>query len=165
MVIPAGSTFIFQVHYTPKGKAMKDRVKVGLYFNNKPVENEVRTIGIQNGQFKLAAGEANQRVDSTVTFTEDAEVWSLGPHMHLRGTSFEFTLVKPDGSRKSHCYRFRSTTSTGKMVYTLARRRCMWRRDQPHRLRGFLRQLEGQQSSIRTPTKDVTLGAIRRGKK
>src|SRR5258708_5954073 len=40
MRIPAGSNLIFQVHYTPKGKVLKDRARMGLFFVNKPAENE-----------------------------------------------------------------------------------------------------------------------------
>ncbi len=97
MLIPAGSTFIFQVHYTPKGKVIKERSKVGLYFLDKAPENEVKTIGVQNGVFTIPAGEANYRVESTVTFTEDSRIWGLAPHMHLRGKSVDMRLVTPDG--------------------------------------------------------------------
>jgi mono/diheme cytochrome c family protein len=100
MRIPAGSNLIFQIHYTPKGKAVKDRAKVGLFYLKQPPENEIRTIGVQNGQFTIPAGEANHRVDSSVTFTEDARVWGLIPHMHLRGKSFEYRLITPDGKSR-----------------------------------------------------------------
>jgi mono/diheme cytochrome c family protein len=100
MRIPAGSNLIFQIHYTPKGTAVKDRAKIGLFYLNQPPENEIRTIGVQNGQFVIPAGEANHRVDSTVTFAEDARVWGLIPHMHLRGKSFEYRLITPDGKSR-----------------------------------------------------------------
>jgi hypothetical protein len=97
MRIPAGSNLIFQVHYIAKGTPVKDRAKIGLYYAKEPPTYEVRTIGVQNGQFTLPAGEANERVESAMTFTEDAHITALAPHMHLRGKSFEYRLVTPDG--------------------------------------------------------------------
>ena len=97
MRIPAGSNLIFQVHYIAKGTPVKDRAKIGLFYLKQPPEYEVRTIGVQNGQFTLPAGEANQRVESSMTFAEDAHITALAPHMHLRGKSFEYRLVTPDG--------------------------------------------------------------------
>ena len=63
MRIPAGSNFIFQVHYTPRGKAVKDRAKIGLFYLKDLPQNEVRTASAQNGQFTIPAGEANHRVE------------------------------------------------------------------------------------------------------
>ena len=37
----------------------------------------------------------------SATFTEDATIMSLFPHMHVRGESFEFRLVMPDGQSPS----------------------------------------------------------------
>ena len=101
MRIPAGSNLIFQIHYTPKGKPVTDRAKIGLFYLSQPPENEIRTLGVQNGQFTIPAGEANHRVDSSVTFAEDARIWGLIPHMHLRGKSFEYRLITPDGKTRT----------------------------------------------------------------
>ncbi len=96
-LIPAGAELIFQLHYTPSGKPAKDRTSVGLKFASEPPEWEERTVGVMNGRFAIPAGEANYRVDSSATFTEDAEITALFPHMHLRGKSFEYRVVYPDG--------------------------------------------------------------------
>ena len=34
---------------------------------------------------------------SEAEFTEDVVLWTLFPHMHMRGKSFEFRLFYPDG--------------------------------------------------------------------
>jgi hypothetical protein len=36
-----------------------------------------------------------------VTFSEDARIWGLIPHMHLRGRSFEYRLITPDGKTRT----------------------------------------------------------------
>ncbi len=95
--IPAGSKLIFQVHYTPNGTPVKERSKIGLFYSKQVPEYEIKTVGVQNGQFEIPAGEANYRVEASLTFLEDARIWNLIPHMHLRGKSFEYRLVYPDG--------------------------------------------------------------------
>ena len=46
--IPAGSTLIFQVHYTTNGTAGRDRSSVGLIFSKEPPQREMRTALIAN---------------------------------------------------------------------------------------------------------------------
>jgi mono/diheme cytochrome c family protein len=96
-LVKAGSKLIFQMHYTPNGKATKDRTQVALYFASAPPEYEIRTVGVSNPRFAIPAGEGNYRVDSAAEFTEDVIVWGLFPHMHVRGKSFDYKVVSPDG--------------------------------------------------------------------
>jgi hypothetical protein len=99
-LVKAGSTLMFQVHYTPNGKAVKDRTSIGLVFAKHAPEYEVKTIGVSNGAFVIPAGESEYRVDSAAVFTEDSLVWSMFPHMHVRGKSFDYNIVYPDGHRE-----------------------------------------------------------------
>jgi hypothetical protein len=96
--IKAGSTLTFQMHYTPNGTAGKDRTRVGLIFAKQPPASEIRTVGVMNTQFVIPAGDANHQVLSQAQFTEDAKIWSFFPHMHVRGKSFEYRIVRPDGT-------------------------------------------------------------------
>ena len=66
-----------------------------------------------NGSFTLPAGAANVAVDADVEFLQDATVWGIFPHTHLRGKKWEYTLVLPDGTRRRSS-RCRTTTSTGR---------------------------------------------------
>jgi mono/diheme cytochrome c family protein len=98
--IPAGSDLLFQVHYTPNGKETKDKSYVGFVFSKEPPKAEMLTRPIMNARFAIPAGDPNYRVESTYTFTEDSHVYSLMPHMHVRGKDFEFRAVFPDGTSK-----------------------------------------------------------------
>ena len=53
--IPAGSTLIFQVHYTTNGTASRDRSRLGLVFSKEPPVQEVRTGAIANPLFAIPA--------------------------------------------------------------------------------------------------------------
>ena len=99
--IPAGSELVFQMHYTPNGKEATDITTVGLIFAKQPVAYEVHTRPVLQMKFAIPPGEANYRVESNYTFTRDAHLTSLMPHMHLRGKDFLYRAVLPDGTSKT----------------------------------------------------------------
>jgi hypothetical protein len=98
--IPAGSTLIFQVHYTTNGTPGTDRSKVGLIFAKEPPQREVRTGIIANAAFAIPPGASNHQVEAEATFSEDVKVWTMHPHMHLRGKDMTYTAIHPDGRRE-----------------------------------------------------------------
>ena len=59
--IPAGSTLIFQVHYTTNGKPGVDRSRIGLIFAKEPPRQEIRTGIIANPLFAIPAGAGQSR--------------------------------------------------------------------------------------------------------
>jgi hypothetical protein len=98
--LPAGSDIVLQVHYNATGKATTDRTKVGIvYAKNEVVERSFQ-IGVVNPGFVIPPGDPNYRVDADTTIDSDVRVIGFTPHMHLRGKSFEFRAVLPDGSRE-----------------------------------------------------------------
>ena len=99
--IPAGSDLIFEIHYTPIGKIRIDRPKVGLILARKPVEHVAHTMAVAFPKFEIPAGAASHPVESTFTFPRDAHMLSFMPHMHLRGKSFRYEAVFPDGRKET----------------------------------------------------------------
>ena len=97
MRIKAGASLAFQVHYTSNGTAAKDRTSVGLIFAKPPPQQEIRNSAFVNPLFVIPPGADNQQVDSAIQFSEDSHIWALFPHTHLRGKSWEYRLVYPDG--------------------------------------------------------------------
>jgi hypothetical protein len=98
--IPAGSTLQFQIHYTTNGAPGKDRSKIGLIFAKEPPTREIRTGTIANPMFALPPGAASYPVAAEATFSRDVKVWTLHPHMHLRGKDMTYTAIYPDGRRE-----------------------------------------------------------------
>ena len=96
--IPAGSTLVFNLHYTTDGEPGLDRSRLGLIFADEPPAREVRTGLIANPLFELPPGAANYEVEAEATFGEDVKVWTLHPHMHLRGKDMTYTVTYPDGT-------------------------------------------------------------------
>jgi len=99
-----GATIVFQVHYTPNGVAGKDRSSVGLVFAKEPPKVEVQARAINNMRFEIPPGAANHEVQSETTFKQDAILYSLLPHMHLRGKDFKYDVVYPDGKTETILY-------------------------------------------------------------
>jgi hypothetical protein len=97
MRIKAGSILTFQVHYTASGETTSDQSKVGFVFADAPPQQEVHSGAFLNAGFVIPAGEPNHRVDSAIEFVRDVHVTAIFPHTHLRGKSWEYRLVYPDG--------------------------------------------------------------------
>jgi hypothetical protein len=98
--IPAGSTLIFQVHYTTNGTTGRDRSRLGLIFSKEPPTQEVRTSAIANPLFAIPGGVADYQVEAEAAFNDDVKVWTMHPHMHLRGKDMTYTAIYPDGRRE-----------------------------------------------------------------
>jgi hypothetical protein len=100
-LIKAGSSLVFQLHYTTNGKAGRDRSRVGLILAHDQPRERVIMLAAANVRFAIPAGDPDYRLDARMTLHEDATLVSLLPHMHLRGKSFEFRVVYPDGRKET----------------------------------------------------------------
>ena len=98
--IPAGADFIIQMHYTPVGTVRVDRSSIALIFAKAPPRREAHTLGIIEPKFEIPPGADDYPVRSSYVFPADGELYSLMPHMHLRGKSFRYTATFPDGNRE-----------------------------------------------------------------
>ena len=96
-LIKAGSDLVFQLHYTPNGVAGRDRSRVGLIFSERPPKQRVLMLAAANIRFRIPPGDPDYQVDASVTLQAPSTLVSLLPHMHLRGKSFEFRAVFPEG--------------------------------------------------------------------
>jgi peroxiredoxin len=100
--IEKGSFLIFQMHYTPNGEEQTDQSSVGLVFAKEPPKFEIRTRAIaEKKTLDIPPGEANFEVKAVATFDKDADVFSLMPHMHLRGKDFKYDVLYPDGKKET----------------------------------------------------------------
>jgi hypothetical protein len=97
-LVPAGSDFIFQMHYTTHGKATRDRTSLGLVFAKTPPAKRVLTLQLTNDHFVIPPGADDFRVEARGTLPNDALLLSFLPHMHLRGKQFDYNIVRADGS-------------------------------------------------------------------
>jgi mono/diheme cytochrome c family protein len=96
-LIKKGSNIVFQMHYTTNGVVTKDRTKIGFVFAKEPAKQEILTGNAINTRFAIPAGDGNAEVKASKTFDEAVLITSFMPHMHVRGKSFAYTAVYPDG--------------------------------------------------------------------
>jgi hypothetical protein len=105
-LIPAGSDLRFQIHYTPTGKERVDLPEVGMTIAKDPPERIYVTAGISApGNRKVFAIPPNDPTWSSptaqATFTADAELVWMMPHMHVRGKDMTYVLQYPDGRKET----------------------------------------------------------------
>lgn len=99
--IPAGSKFLFQMHYTPNGSPQTDHTSLGLVFADaKEVRCRVRGGGVHDPSLCIPPGAAHHVVTASEKFTEDVDLLSVSPHLHLRGRAFRYEAVYPNGRRE-----------------------------------------------------------------
>jgi peroxiredoxin len=95
--LPKGSRLVFQMHYTPNGKAQADRSSIALIFAKEPPQREVITVPVANPVFQLSPGADNVPVEAWYTMKRDGYIVGFMPHMHLRGKDFLYDAIYPDG--------------------------------------------------------------------
>jgi hypothetical protein len=96
-LVRAGSTIIFQMHYSANGKPAQDRTKIGLVFAKGPVTEKIVGMMAMPPGLEIPPGAAHFRVDGVATVPRDAKLVAMRAHAHLRGTSFQFRAVYPNG--------------------------------------------------------------------
>jgi mono/diheme cytochrome c family protein len=98
--LEAGGTIELQMHYTTNGTAGTDRSKVGVIYAKAEPRHEIRATAFYNGGLVLPPGAEDVKVDADLTFVQDAILWGMLPHTHLRGKKWEYRLELPDGTSK-----------------------------------------------------------------
>jgi len=96
-LVKAGSDLLFEIHYTPNGKAVDSRIKLGMVFAAQRPAKRVLTLQMDNEKFVIPAGDRDFRVSVWGTLPNDALLLGFFPHMHLRGTTFEYTRLLDSG--------------------------------------------------------------------
>jgi len=96
--IRAGTILTFQMHYTAHGHQMNDRTSVGFHFAKEMPDEEIFASQFLNGSLKLPAGAKDVAVPAEITAGQPVRIWGMMPHTHLRGTRWQYTLVKPDST-------------------------------------------------------------------
>lgn len=101
--IPAGSQLLFQIHYTPVGSEQFDQSRLGLIFADpKELTHEVRTTSAVNPRIRIPPQAENHREEAyNRRQIGESSLLGLMPHMHLRGKSFFYEALYPDGTKET----------------------------------------------------------------
>ncbi len=96
--IPAGWRLVFVMHYQPVGTIQNDQTRIGLVLADRSsVRREVATQLLFDPDLRIPPYTADHRVERSRRFDEDVLLLSMFPHMHLRGRSFRYEALYPDG--------------------------------------------------------------------
>ena len=101
-LIKAGTRLNLQMHYTTTGKETVDATEIGIYFYDEGVvPNERMSGGVGNAfSIDIPAHAKDHEMQLVTHVTQEAEIYSLMPHMHFRGKRMAFTARYPDGSEE-----------------------------------------------------------------
>ena len=101
-LLRAGSTLNLQMHYTTSGKETTDETEIGIYFYPEGYVPDERMGGGVGNAFSInIPAQAKDHEMQLVTYVpEEAEIFSLMPHMHFRGKRMSFTAQYPDGGEE-----------------------------------------------------------------
>ena len=100
-MLPAGARVSFQIHYTPSGKAKKERLKMGLVFAKAPPTYEVRTAPLANHRLSIPPGAARHVETHSQRVPFDMPVMGFMPHMHMRGAAFRYEVTYANGKTET----------------------------------------------------------------
>jgi mono/diheme cytochrome c family protein len=97
-LIPAGSDLVFEMHYTPNGKAaVEDRSKVGFVLAKTLPKQRLLTLPVANLNFVIPPGDPNHEGKAEAVFDQPVQLVYAQPHMHLRGKDMNIRLEYPTG--------------------------------------------------------------------
>jgi peroxiredoxin len=100
-LVPAGSRFVFQIHYTPDGSEKEDQSCLGLVFADpKSVRKEVSTQMAAYERFEIPPHHPNYKIEASRRLRNDSILLEMLPHTHVRGKAFRYEAVYPDGKRE-----------------------------------------------------------------
>ena len=148
----------FQMHYTPTGTEQNDRSSIGLIFAKEPPKVGGEDAGHRPAALRHPAPAPTiTRSVSSTTFDKDAILYSMFPHMHLRGKDFHFEV---DLSRRQTRDAAVGAALRFRLAVELhpAKSRCVCRPGTQHRMHGPFRQFGEEPEQSRSRRSSVVWG-------
>lgn len=96
-LLPAGAYMVFQMHYTPNGKASTDITQLGFYEAKARPERELTTTAAYDTAFSIPPGARDHQVVAETLVERNSILYEMSPHMHYRGARMRFEAFYPDG--------------------------------------------------------------------
>ncbi len=90
-----------EIHYTTNGTPQTDQTEIGLYVLKKKPEFAYRTGMAIKIALNIPPGEPDARTEANYTFRHDSILYTLTPHMHVRGSWMNYEAIFPDGRHET----------------------------------------------------------------
>ena len=101
MLLGKDATFDVELHYTTMGAAQTDRTQIGLYLLPRKPERRLQSGAVWNTEFSIPPGEPDTQIFAIKPLLQDTLLYTLSPHMHLRGRWMKYEALYPDGTRET----------------------------------------------------------------
>jgi hypothetical protein len=100
-LLPANAKLDLEMHYTTVGSPQTDQTQVAFYLLPEKPEREITTRSALQLDLDIPPGTDESRDSAVYGFKKPATIYSLMPHMHLRGKWMRFELLSPSGKRET----------------------------------------------------------------
>ncbi|SRR5579883_2574193 len=105
-LLKANTDIVFQLHYTPIGREVVDRPRIGFTVSKEPPKRVWVSFGMSAPSdpqsFAIPPNNPNwASPPAEAVFNEDADLVWMFPHMHVRGKDMTYTLTYPDGRKET----------------------------------------------------------------
>lgn len=100
--IAANADLTFNLHYTANGTAQTDKPELGLWYASTPPARTMQIGAALTYFFSIPPNNSEYEPSlATQSFTQAATIYSLSPHMHVRGLRMRFELTLPDNTKRT----------------------------------------------------------------
>ena len=99
--VKKGSVLDFEMHYTTSGKDEEDQSSIGLYLHKEKPPMQLKTHAAYSLDFEIPPAVGLHTTSAKYVFERDSYLFDMSPHMHLRGSTFKFEALYPNGKRET----------------------------------------------------------------
>ncbi len=96
-----GAQLDIELHYTTVGTPQTDQTEIGLYLHREKPKLAYRTGMAIKTDFTIPPNEPEVSSSATFRFAKESILYSLTPHMHMRGSRMKYEALYPDGRRET----------------------------------------------------------------
>jgi hypothetical protein len=96
-----GAKLDIELHYTTNGTPQTDQTEIGLYLLREKPKTAYKTGMAIKLDFSIPANEPNAQTSAAFVFKRDSLLYTLTPHMHVRGSWMKYEAQYPDGRQET----------------------------------------------------------------
>ena len=123
--IPAGSDLVLQMHYTSKATDAADKTEVAIVTSAAMPKYRMLTLQMARYDLDIPPGDREYRATVSGTMPQDSLLVSMYPHMHLRGSGFEYQIVSGTGGRVENLLKVNGYDFSWQLAYRLRQPRLL----------------------------------------
>ena len=100
-LLPKGSYLIIQLHYTPNGTEVEDQISLAFDFYDEPPKHHIEVKSAYSRKINIPPHAENHIIIAEHKFHENGFLTAFNPHAHLRGKSFKYEVIDPQGKTQT----------------------------------------------------------------